>query len=52
MAAYASKLSHIPTLTVYHEDMGIVKKDGTAIFKYLNINQIKDYVENTKDETA
>jgi aconitate hydratase 2/2-methylisocitrate dehydratase len=32
--------------------MGIVNKDGTAIYKYLNFNQIEEYVENAKGVTT
>ena len=32
--------------------MGIVNKDGAAIYKYLNFNQIDEYVENAKTVTA
>jgi aconitate hydratase 2/2-methylisocitrate dehydratase len=52
LAAIASKLGRIPTVAEYHEAMGIVNKDGTAIYKYLNFNQIEEYVENAKGVTA
>ena len=52
LAAIASKLGHIPTVTEYHEAMGIVNKDGAAIYKYLNFKQIEEYVENAKGVTA
>jgi len=52
LAAIASKLGHIPTVAEYHEAMGIVNKDGAAIYKYLNFNQIDEYVENAKGVTA
>ncbi len=32
--------------------MGIVNKDGAAIYKYLNFNQIEEYVENAKGVAA
>ena len=32
--------------------MGMVNKDGAAIYKYLNFNQIDEYVENAKGVTA
>jgi aconitate hydratase 2/2-methylisocitrate dehydratase len=48
LAAIASKLGHIPTVAEYHEAMGIVNKDNAAIYKYLNFNQIEEYVENAK----
>ena len=31
---------------------GIVNKDGAAIYKYLNFNQIDEYVENAKGVAA
>ena len=34
------------------EAMGVVNADGAAIYKYLNFNQIDEYVENAKDVTA
>ncbi|WP_295501476.1 bifunctional aconitate hydratase 2/2-methylisocitrate dehydratase [Limnohabitans sp. Rim8] len=52
LAAIASKLGHIPTVAEYHEAMGIVNKDGAAIYKYLNFNQIEEYVDNAKGVTA
>ncbi len=52
LAAIAGKLGHIPTVAGYHEAMGIVNKDGAAIYKYLNFNQIEEYVENAKGVAA
>ena len=52
LAAIASKLGKIPTVAEYHEAMGIVNKDGAAIYKYLNFNQIEEYLENAKAVTA
>jgi aconitate hydratase 2/2-methylisocitrate dehydratase len=52
LAAIASKLGHIPTVAEYHQAMGIVNQDGAAIYKYLNFNQIDEYVENAKTVTA
>jgi aconitate hydratase 2 / 2-methylisocitrate dehydratase len=49
LAAIASKLGHIPTVAEYHAAMGIVNKDGAAIYKYLNFDQIEEYVENAKE---
>ena len=48
LVAIASKLGKIPTVAEYHDAMGIVNKDGAAIYKYLNFNQIEEYVENAK----
>jgi aconitate hydratase 2/2-methylisocitrate dehydratase len=52
LAAIASKLGKIPTVAEYHAAMGIVNKDGAAIYKYLNFDQIEEYVENAKEATA
>jgi aconitate hydratase 2/2-methylisocitrate dehydratase len=52
LAAIASKLGHIPTVAEYHAAMGIVNKDGAAIYKYLNFDQIEEYVENAKEVAA
>ncbi len=49
LAAIASKLGHIPTVAEYHQAMGIVNKGNAAIYKYLNFNQIEEYVENAPD---
>ena len=32
--------------------MGTVNKDGAAIYKYLNFNQIEAYVDNAKNATV
>ena len=42
LAAIASKLGHVPTVSEHHEAMGIVNKDNAAIYKYLNFNQIEE----------
>jgi aconitate hydratase 2/2-methylisocitrate dehydratase len=36
----------------YHEAMGVVNKDGAAIYKYLNFNKIDEYVNIAKGVTA
>jgi aconitate hydratase 2/2-methylisocitrate dehydratase len=52
LAAIASKLGKIPTVAEYHEAMGVVNKDGASIYKYMNFDQIEEYVENAKEATA
>lgn len=52
LTAIASKLGHIPTVAEYHEGMGIVNKDGAAIYQYLNFDKIEEYAENAKGVTA
>ena len=32
--------------------MGIVNKDGSSIYKYLNFDQIEEYAETAKGVTA
>jgi aconitate hydratase 2/2-methylisocitrate dehydratase len=32
--------------------MGVVNSDGAAIYKYMNFNQIDEYIENAKGVTA
>ncbi len=36
----------------YFDAMGIVSKDGAAIYKCLNFNQIEAYVKNAKNATV
>ena len=52
LAAITSKMGKFPTVAEYHEAMGVVNKDGEAIYKYLNFNQIDEYVETAKGVTA
>ena len=52
LAAIASKLGHIPTVAEYHAAMGIVNKDGAAIYKYLNFDQIEEYADIAKGVAA
>jgi len=52
LAAIASKLGKLPTVAEYHAAMGVVNQDGAAIYKYLNFDQIEEYVENAKAVTA
>jgi len=49
LTAIASKLGKLPTVAEYFDAMGIVNKDGAAIYKYLNFDQIEEYVENAKE---
>jgi aconitate hydratase 2/2-methylisocitrate dehydratase len=52
LAAIASKLGHIPTVAEYHEAMGVVNKDGAAIYQYMNFDRIEEYAEAAKGVTA
>jgi len=48
LAAIASKLGRIPTVAEYHADMGVINKDGSKIYKYLNFDQIEEYADTAK----
>lgn len=52
LAAIASKLGRIPTVAEYQADMGVINKDGSQIYKYLNFDQISEYAETAKGVTA
>jgi aconitate hydratase 2/2-methylisocitrate dehydratase len=52
LAAIASKLGRIPTVAEYAENMGVINKDSSQIYQYLNFDQIDEYVENAKGVTA
>jgi aconitate hydratase 2 / 2-methylisocitrate dehydratase len=52
LAAICSKLGVIPTVAQYHEAMGVVNKEGAAIYKYMNFDQIEEYTETAKGVTA
>jgi aconitate hydratase 2/2-methylisocitrate dehydratase len=52
LAAVCSKLGRIPTVAEYQEAVGIINKDAANVYKYLNFNQIEEYVENAKNATV
>jgi len=52
LAAIASKLGKIPSVSEYHEAMGVVNKDGASIYKYMNFDQIEEYAQTAKGVTA
>jgi aconitate hydratase 2 / 2-methylisocitrate dehydratase len=45
LAAICSKLGRIPTKEEYLADMGIINKDGANIYRYMNFNEMADFVE-------
>ena len=51
LAAIASKLGRIPTVAEYQADMGVINKDGSQIYKYLNFDQISEYADTAKGVT-
>ncbi len=52
LAAITSRLGYIPSVAEYHEAMGVVNKDGAAIYKYMNFDQIEEYADAAKAVTA
>ena len=52
LAAIASKIGRIPTLAEYQADMGVINKDGSQIYKYLNFDQIAEYAETARGVAA
>ena len=52
LAAIASKLGRIPTVAEYQADMGVINKDGSKIYQYLNFDQIEEYADVAKGVTA
>ena len=52
LAAIASKLGRIPTVAEYQADMGVINKDGSKIYQYLNFDQIEEYADVAKGVVA
>jgi aconitate hydratase 2/2-methylisocitrate dehydratase len=52
LAAIASRLGKLPTPAEYLKEMGIIDADKASVYRYLNFNQIDEYVETAKTVTA
>ncbi len=52
LSAICSKLGRIPTQAEYLADMGVINADGSKIYKYMNFDQIDEFVETAKGVTA
>jgi len=52
LAAICSKLGRIPTAAEYAADMGVINADSTEIYKYMNFDQIEEYVDVAKGVAA
>jgi aconitate hydratase 2/2-methylisocitrate dehydratase len=48
LAAIASRLGRIPTVAEYHDAMGIINKEAASVYRYMNFDQIPEYVEAAK----
>ncbi|HVO06482.1 MAG TPA: bifunctional aconitate hydratase 2/2-methylisocitrate dehydratase, partial [Burkholderiaceae bacterium] len=45
LAAIASKLGRLPTLAEYRSEMGVIEADARHVYRYMNFDQIPEYVE-------
>ena len=52
LAAICSKLGRIPTKAEYLADIGVVNKDGANIYKYMNFDQMPEFVEKADTVAA
>jgi aconitate hydratase 2/2-methylisocitrate dehydratase len=52
LAAIASKLGRLPTVAEYHADMGVINQDASTVYRYMNFDQIEEYVDAAKAVTA
>ncbi|MCR5883009.1 bifunctional aconitate hydratase 2/2-methylisocitrate dehydratase [Rhizobacter sp. J219] len=52
LAAIASRLGKLPSPAEYLKEMGIIDADKASVYRYLNFNQIDEYVETAKTVTA
>lgn len=52
LAAICSKLGHIPNIDEYRENIDIIKDKSLEIYRYMNFDQIQDYVNAAADVEA
>ena len=52
LAAIASRLGKLPTPAEYLQEMGVINADKDSVYRYMNFNQIEEYVENAKSAAA
>ncbi len=52
LAAIASKIGRIPTLAEYQADMGVINKDSSKIYQYMNFDKIEEYADVAKGVTV
>ena len=48
LAAIASKLGRIPTVSEYHTDMGVINDVGSTIYRYMNFDRIDEYADTAR----
>ena len=49
LAAIASRLGRLPTVAEYHADMGVINKDASKVYRYMNFDQIEEYADVAKE---
>jgi hypothetical protein len=42
----------LPTVAEYQADMGVINKDGSKVYRYMNFDQIEEYAETAKGVTV
>ena len=52
LAAICSKLGRIPTKEEYMADMGVINKDGSKIYQYLNFDKVQEYTDLAESVAA
>ncbi|WP_018411195.1 bifunctional aconitate hydratase 2/2-methylisocitrate dehydratase [Methyloversatilis thermotolerans] len=52
LAAVCSKLGRIPTAEEYMAEIGVVTQNADKIYKYMNFDQIEEYVDTAKEVTV
>jgi aconitate hydratase 2/2-methylisocitrate dehydratase len=52
LAAICSKLGRIPTKEEYLADIGVINKDGDKIYRYMNFNEMPEFVERAETVSA
>jgi aconitate hydratase 2/2-methylisocitrate dehydratase len=52
LSAICSKLGRIPTKEEYLADIGVINKDGDKIYRYMNFNEMPEFVERAEAATV
>ncbi|HET7795419.1 MAG TPA: bifunctional aconitate hydratase 2/2-methylisocitrate dehydratase [Rhizobacter sp.] len=52
LAAIASRLGRLPSPAEYLKEMGIIDADKASVYRYMNFDQIDEYVETAKTVAA
>jgi len=50
LSAIASRLGRLPTVAEYLTEMGVIQKDAAKIYRYMNFDQIDEYVELARSQ--